>query len=156
MNSSLKIAWICENGTGLRRESNEPPFVVSLQEAVIDTIVAKVQGVPGDDRCVLLLGYREQMQEMMREANPGLSRRFQLEDAWDFEDFTDSQLFKILRAKSKASYGWDIPPHTARVAVRLLAKERMKPNFGNAGAVTNLLARAAQRMEERTAHLSPL
>ena len=45
----------------------------------MDTIVAKVQGVPGDDRCVLLLGYEEQMQEMMRKANPGLARRFQLQ-----------------------------------------------------------------------------
>jgi hypothetical protein len=33
---------------------------------VIDAIVAKVQGVPGDDRCVLLLGYQEQME--VREA----------------------------------------------------------------------------------------
>jgi hypothetical protein len=33
-----------------------------VQEAVIDTIVARVQGVPGDDRCVLMLGYTEQME----------------------------------------------------------------------------------------------
>jgi hypothetical protein len=32
--------------------------------AVIDTIVAEVQSVPGDDRCVLLLGYEDQMEEM--------------------------------------------------------------------------------------------
>jgi Cdc6-like AAA superfamily ATPase len=129
---------------------------MELQEAVVDTIVAKVQGVPGDDRCVLLLGYREQMQEMLRNANPSLSRRFQLEDAWEFEDFDDTQLFKILRAKAKSAYDWDIPVHTAKLAVQLLAKERRKPNFGNAGAVNNLLARAAQRMEKRTANLSPL
>ncbi len=47
----------------------------------MDTIVAKVQGVPGDDRCVLLLGYEDQMREMMRRANPGLARRFQLQVA---------------------------------------------------------------------------
>ena len=29
--------------------------------AVIDTIVAEVQSTPGEDRCVLLLGYEEQM-----------------------------------------------------------------------------------------------
>lgn len=34
--------------------------------AVIDTIVAEVQSVPGEDRCVLLLGYKEQMEEMFQ------------------------------------------------------------------------------------------
>lgn len=32
--------------------------------AVIDTIVAEVQSTPGEDRCVLLLGYHDQMQTM--------------------------------------------------------------------------------------------
>ena len=34
--------------------------------AVIDTIVAEVQSVPGEDRCVLLLGYRNEMEEMFQ------------------------------------------------------------------------------------------
>lgn len=34
--------------------------------AVIDTIVAEVQSVPGEDRCVLLLGYKDQMVEMFQ------------------------------------------------------------------------------------------
>lgn len=34
--------------------------------AVIDTIVAEVQSVPGEDRCVLLLGYKLQMEEMFQ------------------------------------------------------------------------------------------
>eukprot|EP00884_Botryococcus_braunii_P010997 jgi/Botrbrau1/1989/Bobra.0052s0031.1 len=153
IDSSLGCVLVIDEAYGLHSGKNaKDPY----REAVIDTIVAKVQGVPGDDRCVLLLGYREQMQEMMRDANPGLSRRFQLEDAWEFEDFTDTQLFRILRAKAKAAYGWEIPPKTAREAVRLLAKERMKPNFGNAGAVDNLLARAAQQMEDRTSNIPPL
>ena len=33
--------------------------------AVIDTIVAEVQNTPGEDLCVLLLGYQEQMEDMM-------------------------------------------------------------------------------------------
>ena len=34
--------------------------------AVIDTIVAEVQSVPGEDRCVLLLGYKDQMMDMFQ------------------------------------------------------------------------------------------
>jgi hypothetical protein len=34
--------------------------------AVVDTIVAEIQSVPGEDRCVLLLGYEEQMVEMFQ------------------------------------------------------------------------------------------
>ena len=43
--------------------------------AVIDTIVAEVQSVPGEDRCVLLLGYENEIRTMFQNVNPGLSRR---------------------------------------------------------------------------------
>lgn len=36
----------------------------SFKTAVIDTLVAEVQAEPGADRCVLLLGYKKQMEEM--------------------------------------------------------------------------------------------
>ena len=38
----------------------------TFKTAVIDTIVAEVQSKPGDDRCVLLLGYKHQMEEMFQ------------------------------------------------------------------------------------------
>ena len=38
----------------------------SFKTTVIDTIVAEVQSVPGEDRCVLLLGYRDQMMDMFQ------------------------------------------------------------------------------------------
>ena len=47
----------------------------SYKTAVIDTIVAEIQSVPGEDRCVLLLGYKDQMQTMFQNVNPGLTRR---------------------------------------------------------------------------------
>jgi hypothetical protein len=37
-----------------------------FKTTVIDTIVAEVQSVPGEDRCVLLLGYKDQMVEMFQ------------------------------------------------------------------------------------------
>jgi hypothetical protein len=37
-----------------------------FKTSVIDTIVAEVQNTPGEDRCVLLLGYKHQMLEMFQ------------------------------------------------------------------------------------------
>lgn len=48
----------------------------SFKSAIVDTIVAEVQSVPGEDRCVLLLGYEDKMVEMFQNVNPGLSRRY--------------------------------------------------------------------------------
>jgi hypothetical protein len=48
-----------------------------LQESVINTIVARVQGVPGDDRCVLMLGYTEQMEVSPAEVMAVLDHRSQ-------------------------------------------------------------------------------
>ena len=38
----------------------------SFKTAVIDTIVAEVQSVPGEDRAILLLGYEAPMREMFQ------------------------------------------------------------------------------------------
>ena len=71
----------------------------AYKSAVIDTIVAHVQGVPGDDQCVLPLGYRDKMEEMFLRGNSGLKRQFQLEDAFYFESFSNSELQQILELK---------------------------------------------------------
>ncbi|KAJ9508188.1 hypothetical protein QJQ45_021542, partial [Haematococcus lacustris] len=123
------------------------------KEAVIDTIVAKVQGVPGDDRCVLLLGYEEPMQALMREANPGLARRFQLANAWTFQDYNDEELLAIMKEAARRK-GWELGWPELRAGVQVLDKERRRPNFGNAGAVNNLLATVAMRMEARMQGMS--
>lgn len=43
-----------------------------FRTAVIDTLVAEVQNVPGEDRCVLLLGYKDQMEEMFQVRDAAL------------------------------------------------------------------------------------
>jgi Cdc6-like AAA superfamily ATPase len=57
--------------------------------------------VPGEDRAVLMLGYRDQMELMLKNSNPGLERRFALHDAFNFDDYTDEELLKILDLKMK-------------------------------------------------------
>jgi len=116
--------------------------------SVINTLVEQIQARPGDDRAVIMLGYRKEMEEMFKNANPGLARRFQLEQAYEFPDYDDVALLKILRKKAKESQ-LIIPVPVAKLAVRSLARARAKPNFGNAGAVDSLLCQAKERMQER-------
>jgi hypothetical protein len=109
--------------------------------AVIDTIVAEVQSTPGEDRCVLLLGYKDQMEEMFRDVNPGLARRFPLESAFVFEDFNDEEIRCILNLKLK-DVGFKATDQAKKVAMDVIQRARNRPNFGNAGEVDIILDRA--------------
>lgn len=119
-----------------------------FKTSVIDTIVAEVQSTPGEDRCVLLLGYKEQMQEMLENSNPGLARRFQLSYAFHFEDFDDQQLRQILELKLKKQ-GLKATEEAKDVAIGLLSRARDRPNFGNAGDVENLISHAKAQEQKR-------
>ena len=99
---------------------------------------------------MIMLGYKDEMDEMMRNVNPGLSRRFQIENAFIFPDFNDESLLRIMMASARAK---EVPLkfRVAKKAVGILSKARAKPNFGNAGAVDNLLAQAIVNMQARDA-----
>eukprot|EP01036_Dinobryon_divergens_P041426 gene41426-54914_t len=120
----------------------------SYKTAVIDTLVEQVQGVSGEDRAVILLGYRKEMEAMLRGCNPGMSRRFQLEYAFEFHDYDDTALIRILKARCEKD-NIEISITTCILAVKQLARARAQPNFGNAGAVNNLLSHAKLRMQSR-------
>ncbi len=120
--------------------------------AVIDTIVAEVQSTPGEDRCVLLLGYEDQMIEMFQNVNPGLTRRFQLSDAFRFEDLSDSELEEILLLKLK-SQGLGATEKAISVAIDSLSRARNGLNFGNGGDVENIISKAKSNYQSRQSRL---
>ncbi|KAL8791513.1 MAG: hypothetical protein Q9213_000130 [Squamulea squamosa] len=120
----------------------------SFKTGVIDTIVAKIQSVPGEDRCVLLLGYRDKIEDMFRNVNPGLSRRFRIEDAFQFDDFTESELRTILKSKMKQQ-DVSATDDAMIVAMEVLNRSKIRPHFGNAGEVENLLGSAKDRFQKR-------
>lgn len=97
-----------------------------------------------------MLGYEDQMREMLRDSNPGLARRFQIEDAFKFEDYSNEDLLDILDLKMKKQ-GVDAKPAARLAAIEVLEQQRNQPNFGNGGAVENLLGRAILNMHKRTA-----
>jgi hypothetical protein len=78
----------------------------------------------------------------------------QLANAWEFEDFSDEALLQYL-LKAVRQRGLTISMETAIAAVGVLAKKRMRPKFGNAGDVNNLLSDACLRMEARLRSLPP-
>lgn len=120
--------------------------------AVVDTIVAEVQSNPGADQCILLLGYKDQMQQMFQHVNPGLSRRFPIDDAFVFEDFTDVELDEILTLKLKQQ-GFNVTARGQRAAMEVLERSRNRPNFGNAGEVDIILNSAKISHQKRLSSL---
>lgn len=82
--------------------------------------------------------------------NPGLSRRFAIEDAFHFEDFSNQELGEILDLKLKAQ-DLSATAHAKTVALEVLDRARNRPNFGNAGEVENLLGQAKNRYQARQA-----
>lgn len=81
------------------------------------------------------------MEDMLRDVNPGLSRRFPLDSAFVFDDFSDTELRQILDLKLK-HFGFDATDQAKRVAMEVLQQARNRPNFGNAGQVDILLDKA--------------
>ncbi|CAK7215191.1 hypothetical protein SBRCBS47491_002399 [Sporothrix bragantina] len=121
-----------------------------FKTAVIDTIVAEVQAVPGDDRCVLLLGYKEQLETLFQYANPGLARRFPIASAFVFEDFSDDELLQILNRKLQQQ-SYEATDQAKRVALDIVNRARNRPHFGNAGEIDILLDATKARHQSRYA-----
>lgn len=79
--------------------------------------------------CAILCGYRPQMENMLRISNPGLSSRFALENALQFDDFSDKEL--LLKFSTECAASRVIAPISVKKhAAARLAKLRNMPNFG--------------------------
>ena len=116
---------------------------------VLDTLVERVQGSPGEDFAVILCGYEDEMRNMLRTCNPGLSRRFRIEDAFHFADYNDDELVEIMQKRAESDHLHVSKELARKAVVNVLAKQRAKANFGNVGAVNNLLNRGKERMMQR-------
>ena len=82
-------AYSLYTGGSTGSSTNDP-----YKTAVIDTIVEKVQAKPGADIAVVMIGYQQEMENMMQNVNPGLSRRFQVDEAFHFPDFNEAALVR--------------------------------------------------------------
>ncbi|KAJ4862574.1 ATPase family associated with various cellular activities (AAA) domain-containing protein [Trichoderma breve] len=120
----------------------------SYRASVLDTLVAEVQSVPGEDRCVILLGYEDRLKEMFRNANPGLSGRFAADKPFRFEDFTPEQLWDILN-KKLAARNLQATKEGLVTAMDVLNRARMRQGFSNGREVDNILSSAMENHLQR-------
>ena len=111
----------------------------------LDALVEKVQGTEADDIAVLLLGYEDEMMEMINNQNPGLRRRFAPEQGFRFEDYTNSQLEKILSEYCRSKHYKPSLEFREKALKKLDMQRRSESHFGNAGTVHNLLKEALSR-----------
>ncbi|KAL3607379.1 hypothetical protein FPOAC2_02363 [Fusarium poae] len=139
---------VIDEAYGLFSGSADGSSMNQFKTAVIDTIVGEVQSVPGEDRCVLLLGYKDKMEDMFQNVNPGLARRFPIASAFVFEDFDEAALAKILDMKLGKA-GFKATERGKSVALEVLRRARNRPNFGNAGEIDILLGRAQAHHQQR-------
>jgi Cdc6-like AAA superfamily ATPase len=139
---------IIDEAYGLWSTEGTTRFTDSYRTAVIDTLVAQVQSKATEDRCILLLGYRERMEMMFQNVNPAFGRRFPLSSAFVFEDYTDEELSDILELKLRQQ-GFAATEEAKQVAMEVLSRARNHRNFGNAGEVDIILDRAKESQQKR-------
>ncbi|KAL6701559.1 P-loop containing nucleoside triphosphate hydrolase protein [Trichoderma pleuroticola] len=120
----------------------------TYRASVLDTLVAEVQSVPGEDRCVILLGYEDRLKEMFRNANPGLSGRFAADKPFRFEDFTTAQLWDILN-KKLAARNLQTTKEGLTTAIEVLNRARMRQGFSNGREVDIILSSAMENHLQR-------
>lgn len=112
--------------------------------AAINAVVAEPS-----DRFILLVGYEDQVAEMFRHVNPGLSRMFPLASAFRFPSFSLSQLERTLDNKVQQA-GVSLSPEAKSAALAVLRQTMVSPRFGSASEVDTLLHKAYFSRDKRS------
>ena len=138
--------------SGSSSSSSEDPY----RKSAVDTLVEGVQNVPGEDRCVLMLGYREEMERFFNgpATNAGLKRRFGWTQAITFEDFSKDELNRIFIGELKKN-GLRAKPEVSLAVGARLEQLKRQPKFGNAGSVKEILGAAILARTARIEKLNP-
>lgn len=121
-------------------------------EEAIATLLKAMEDYRGQF-CVIMAGYRDEMEAML-ESNPGLASRIQF--TLDFPDYTREELGQIA-VDILVSKRYEITDDALQRLLDIAEYERTKPNFANARTVRNVLdqvimnqnLRAEDRPEDR-------
>ena len=107
-----------------------------------------MQSTAGEDRCVLLLGYKESMEMLIQAVNAVLGRGFRLSSAFEFQDYSSEELRLIFHVKRKEA-GFRATDRAKEVAMEVLRRSRNHRNFDNASELDIFLNRAKDNQQKR-------
>ncbi|SFG14246.1 AAA family ATPase [Oribacterium sp. WCC10] len=118
-------------------------------EEVITTLLKDMEDHRGD-YSVIIAGYKNKMEYMMENANPGFRSRFQYHI--NIPDYTNEELVAAgeLMMEREQYY---MSEGAKKALLRSIEKERLGDSFANIRTVRNILSRARERMDGRIAEL---
>lgn len=100
-----------------------------------------------DNLCVILAGYTNEMNQMLK-VNPGFESRIQF--YVDFPDYNEEALYQIFKNMAK-SEKYKLTSTIKSVLIEEIRKEKNKDNFANARAVRNIFEKVKFEQADRVA-----
>jgi hypothetical protein len=126
----------------------------SYKKAAVDTITSIVQGVPGEDRCIVLVGDEKKVKGMLQNVNPNLARRFPVDSPFRFGNFSISELEELMERRLKErDLGYTKQAMSA--ALSILERALVRPNFSNATTVDQIIESAQRNWVSRVSKMPP-
>ena len=113
----------------------------------IDTLLKDMEDHRGE-YCVILAGYRDQMNDMIRNANPGLASRF--DHKLNIPDYTPEEIVSILVSMALAR-NFYIQKEARPIILQKIEQEKIDDTFDNARFARCLLDEAIERQALRLA-----
>lgn len=127
----------------------------TYKTAVLDPLIAEIRGNPGDDRCVILLGYEHKMQSLFQNGNPGLPGRIMAHSPFRFPDYSRAELREIMRRDLK-DRDVQCAEGALDAAMGVLSKLKNVQNFSNAREVKSLVSGAILNYQARQMQMPPV
>lgn len=109
----------------------------------IDTLVKLIED--NQSTVVILAGYTDDMRHFL-DSNPGLASRFP--DWIEFPDYNEEELLEIGRRICREK-GYILSREAEEKVRELMARERLKPNFGNGRVVRNCIEKSIAKQNMR-------
>ncbi len=125
----------------LYKKDNEKDF----GSEAIDTLLKDMEDHRGE-YCVILAGYANEMNDMIRNANPGLASRF--DHKINIEDYSAEELLDILVSMARGRQ-FKIRSDAREVILSRIRKEKVDDTFDNARFARRLLDEAIEKQALR-------